>query len=87
MATGERLKVLNFPYTSIVRSTMTRATQTASLIQKFLPDVPVKDCSMLEEGSPVVPEPPHTQWRPELYVSIVLYNMKCQIILKCQCCN
>ena len=69
MATGQRLKELNFPYTSIVRSTMTRATQTAKLIEKFLPNVPVKDCSLLEEGAPCLPEPGHSQWKPELHVS------------------
>lgn len=72
LATGERLKELNFPYTRIVRSTMTRATQTAKLIEKFLPQVPVKDCSLLEEGAPCLPEPKHSQWRPELYVSSAL---------------
>lgn len=69
--TGERLKELGFPYTSIIRSTMTRATQTAKLIQKYLPDVPVKDCSMLEEGAPILPEPPHSTWKPEYYVSVL----------------
>lgn len=69
IATGERLKELNYPYTSIVRSTMTRATQTAKLIQKFLPEVPVKDCSMLEEGAPCIPEPKHSHWKPDFYVN------------------
>lgn len=67
LTTGERLKELGLPYTNIIRSTMTRATQTATLIQKYLPDVPVKDCSMLEEGAPILPEPPHSTWKPDLY--------------------
>lgn len=71
LSTGERLKELNFPYTNIIRSTMTRATQTASLIQKYLPEVPVKDCSMIEEGAPIFPEPPNA-WKPELYVSFTI---------------
>lgn len=81
LTTGERLKELDLPYTSIIRSTMTRATQTASLIQKFLPDVPVKDCCMLEEGAPTLPEPPSSSWKPEYYVSFFSVS-KFEMILK-----
>lgn len=76
LATGERLKELNFPYTSIICSTMTRATQTAKLIHKFLPEVPLKDCSMLEEGAPCIPEPQHSHWKPDLYVSTRVFHVQ-----------
>lgn len=73
LATGERLRELNYPYTSIVHSTMTRAIQTAKLIHKFLPELPVKDDSILEEGAPCIPEPKHSHWKPELYVNIEIF--------------
>ncbi|XP_073976389.1 serine/threonine-protein phosphatase PGAM5, mitochondrial-like isoform X2 [Rhodnius prolixus] len=56
--TGKRLKELNLPYTKLVHSTMCRAIETAKLIHAFIPDVPTKDCKLLEEGAPIIPEPP-----------------------------
>lgn len=47
---------------------MTRATQTASFISKHLLDVPIKSCSMIEEGAPIEPEPSISGWKPELRV-------------------
>ena len=70
--TGQRLKDLNKPYTILVQSSMTRAKETASVIQKYLPDVPVKQCDMLREGAPIPPEPPVGQWRPEPQVVYTL---------------
>ncbi|CAH1404719.1 unnamed protein product [Nezara viridula] len=63
MMTGKRLKELEIPYNEIVHSTMTRAVETAKIISSHIPDVPVKDCMLLEEGSPIPPEPPMTNWK------------------------
>ncbi|XP_072381646.1 serine/threonine-protein phosphatase PGAM5, mitochondrial-like isoform X2 [Diabrotica undecimpunctata] len=65
--TGKRLKELDLPYTEIVKSTMTRAQETGSLISKYLTEVPVVNCELLREGSPVPPEPPVRSWKPESY--------------------
>lgn len=67
--TGKRLKELGHDYTHLTVSTMTRAKETASIIQGFLPSsVKVTHCSMLEEGAPIPPEPPVGDWRPEPHV-------------------
>ncbi|XP_069136129.1 serine/threonine-protein phosphatase PGAM5, mitochondrial-like isoform X2 [Argopecten irradians] len=63
--TGQRLKDLGLSYTVLVSSTMTRAKETADIIQKFFPDVPRKETDMLREGAPIPPEPPVGHWRPE----------------------
>lgn len=63
--TGQRLKDLNFSYTSLTQSTMTRAKETAAIIQKFLPSVPLKSCEFICEGAPIPPEPPVGHWKPE----------------------
>lgn len=68
-ATGQRLALLNHPYTSIVKSTMTRAQETSGIIEKFLPsDLPVQSDSLLEEGAPIPPEPPIGSWKSEHHV-------------------
>ncbi|XP_053680739.1 serine/threonine-protein phosphatase Pgam5, mitochondrial [Anopheles nili] len=64
-ATGERLKDLGLPYDLIVRSTMTRAQETAKIMSNSLTQIDSINCSMLEEGSPIPPEPPVGHWRPE----------------------
>ncbi|XP_058803376.1 serine/threonine-protein phosphatase PGAM5, mitochondrial-like [Phymastichus coffea] len=56
--TGMRLAELDLPYTSIVKSTMTRAQQTSALIEAQLPGVPVSSDPLLVEGFPVAPDPP-----------------------------
>lgn len=63
--TGLRLKELSHPYTVLIRSTMTRATETAAIISEILPEVPVVSCDMIREGAPIPPEPPVGHWRPE----------------------
>lgn len=65
--TGLRLQELALPYSRVIRSTMTRAKETAEIIQNSLPSVPVSDCPLLEEGAPVPPEPRVGSWRPETY--------------------
>lgn len=74
--TGLRLKELNLPYTKMVKSTMTRATETANIIGKELPqDLETSSCDFLREGAPIQPEPPVGHWRPEAKVSILsLFN-------------
>jgi serine/threonine-protein phosphatase PGAM5 len=63
--TGLRLKELGLPYTRLIQSTMTRATETAQIISKEMPDLPVSSCNFLREGAPIKPEPPAGAWRPE----------------------
>jgi len=64
--TGLRLKELSLPYTRLVQSTMTRATETASIISRQLASViEMKSCDFLREGAPIPPDPPVGHWRPE----------------------
>lgn len=62
--TGARLKVLSFPWNSIISSTMTRAQQTARIIQQHIPEVPIIETDLLREGAPVPPVPSVGNWRP-----------------------
>ncbi|GBP00700.1 hypothetical protein EVAR_76946_1 [Eumeta japonica] len=64
--TGSRLASLDIKWDVLVRSTMTRARETAEIIAKHLPaNLEVKDCQLLEEGAPIPPEPPVGYWKPE----------------------
>ncbi|XP_039751861.1 serine/threonine-protein phosphatase Pgam5, mitochondrial-like isoform X2 [Pararge aegeria] len=64
--TGQRLASLDIKWDLIVRSTMSRAQETANIIAQHLPkEIEVKDCQLIEEGAPVPPEPPVGHWRPE----------------------
>ncbi|KAM3963925.1 phosphoglycerate mutase 5 isoform 2-T2 [Aphomia sociella] len=64
--TGQRLARLDIKWDLLVRSTMTRAQETAALIAKHLDDeLEIKDCQLIEEGAPVPPEPAVGHWRPE----------------------
>ncbi|KAG7303345.1 hypothetical protein JYU34_011834 [Plutella xylostella] len=64
--TGQRLAKLGIKWDVLVRSTMTRAQETATIIAKHLPEnLTVKDCQLIEEGAPIPPEPPVGHWRPE----------------------
>lgn len=67
LLTGKRLAELNLPWTYLVSSNMTRAQQTAGLIQQSLPeDLEILDNdSILAEGAPYPPEPPSPRWSPE----------------------
>lgn len=66
--TGERLSILNYPWTTITQSTMTRAMETCSIIQKQLPEnIPLTSSDLLTEGAPIQPDPPSKHWKPELY--------------------
>lgn len=66
---------------------MTRAQETAQIIQACLPNVPVESCSLIEEGAPVPPEPAVGHWKPELYVILCFNSYKLQIILASFCSN
>lgn len=63
--TGRRLKQLNIPFTRLVHSTMTRATETADIIYKHLDALPKESCELIREGAPVPPDPPVNNWAPE----------------------
>ncbi|KAJ8958480.1 hypothetical protein NQ318_002273 [Aromia moschata] len=65
--TGIRLKELGFPYTAMIKSTMTRAQETGDIISLSVPDVPVTNCDLLREGAPIPPEPPLGRYKPEIY--------------------
>lgn len=60
--TGQRLKSLNI--SSIYESTMTRAKETSSIIQKHFPEVEVHASDLLREGAPIPPIPSHSAWKP-----------------------
>jgi len=64
--TGERLAELGVPYTSMARSNMSRAIETAQIISELLPTLPVLPAdSLLREGAPIIPEPRVGTWRPD----------------------
>ncbi|XP_077507555.1 serine/threonine-protein phosphatase Pgam5, mitochondrial-like [Amblyomma americanum] len=63
--TGQRLKQLKIPFTRLVHSTMTRATETAEIIHKHLEPLPKESCELIREGAPVPPDPPSETWNPD----------------------
>jgi serine/threonine-protein phosphatase PGAM5 len=65
--TGKRLKELGLPYTDLIKSTMSRAQETGSIISNSLVDVPVNNCDLLREGAPIPPEPPIGSWKQEMH--------------------
>lgn len=57
--TGQRLKLLEKPWTKMVKSTMTRAQETAAIIANEIGTIPIQeDNPLIEEGQPIAPEPP-----------------------------
>jgi len=51
---------------NLVKSTMTRATETANIILTHLPgDISHSSCDLLREGAPCPPEPPSVEWTPD----------------------
>lgn len=76
--TGNRLKTLNIPWTKMIRSTMSRAQETGKIISMSLPEtLAVENCSLLEEGAPIPPEPPIGHWRPEKSVWSMAIRRHC----------
>uniref|UniRef100_A0A1L8DKM7 Serine/threonine-protein phosphatase PGAM5, mitochondrial n=2 Tax=Nyssomyia neivai TaxID=330878 RepID=A0A1L8DKM7_9DIPT len=63
--TGERLKLLQINWDKMIKSTLLRAQETGTIISTSLPQVTVENCSLLEEGAPIPPEPPIGHWKPE----------------------
>jgi len=50
---------------NFVKSTMTRATQTANIILKHFPEVTEhQSCDLIREGAPCPPDPPFPEWDP-----------------------
>ena len=50
----------------LVKSTMTRATETGNIILGHLPeDISASSCDLLREGAPCPPDPPASEWTPE----------------------
>lgn len=67
--TGDRLKQLKIPLDVMVRSTMTRAQETGKIISTHVANIPIENCSLIEEGAPIAPQPPIGHWHPEPSVS------------------
>ncbi|CAM4545083.1 unnamed protein product [Leuciscus chuanchicus] len=63
--TGQRLAALGLKYDVLIHSSMTRATETANIISKYLPGVKLESCDLLREGAPIEPIPPVAHWKPE----------------------
>ena len=64
---------------------MTRATETAMIIQDVLGETKTKSCDLIREGAPIKPEPPVSHWKPEVYVS-VLITYACYLRSYCYSC-
>ncbi|XP_035770075.1 serine/threonine-protein phosphatase PGAM5, mitochondrial isoform X2 [Neolamprologus brichardi] len=65
--TGQRLAALGLKYDVLIHSSMTRATETANIISKYIPGpgVELVRCDLLREGAPIEPVPPVTHWKPD----------------------
>ncbi|XP_035496723.1 serine/threonine-protein phosphatase PGAM5, mitochondrial isoform X3 [Scophthalmus maximus] len=65
--TGQRLAALGLKYDVFIHSSMSRATETANIINKHLagPGVELVSCDLLREGAPIEPVPPVTHWKPD----------------------
>jgi len=53
------------PRVRLVKSSMTRATETGDIIHKHLADIPIESCDLIREGAPCMPEPPIESWTPD----------------------
>lgn len=73
--TGERLKELKIPLEIMIRSTMTRAQETGKIISAHVANLPIENCSLIEEGAPIAPQPPIGHWHPEPHVSVHCVNL------------
>lgn len=63
--TGNRLKEIGVSYSRVVASTMKRAHESAEIILKCIGNLPMGSDRLLEEGAPIVPEPPLPNWKPK----------------------
>lgn len=71
--TGERLKLLKIPFDKMIRSTMTRAQETGKIISTHIANIPIENCSLIEEGAPIAPQPSIGHWHPEPHVSFPVF--------------
>lgn len=73
--TGLRLNELKIPITNFVMSTMTRAQETGNIILSQLDDkkFKIENCSLIEEGAPIPPEPKVGHWKPQYWV--IYFNL------------
>lgn len=64
--TGNRLREIGVTYSKLISSTMKRAQESAEIILNHIgnSDLPMESDSLLEEGAPIVPEPPLPNWTP-----------------------
>jgi len=58
---GNELK----PPVRLIKSTMTRATETGDIIHSHLPNLDIDSCDLIREGPPCKPDPPTSRWVPE----------------------
>lgn len=79
--TGERLKILNINFDKMIRSTMTRAQETGKIISTHIANVPIENCSLIEEGAPIAPQPPIGHWHPEPHVSLTFNHFSFNIVI------
>lgn len=60
----------------MIRSTMTRAQETGKIISTELAmNLPIENCSLIEEGAPIPPQPAIGHWSPEPSVR-TLFNFQ-----------
>lgn len=60
-----RLREYGYAYTTIVSSRMTRARETADIIKNILSPIEYEETDLLNEGAPVMPEPPVGGWNSD----------------------
>ena len=66
---------------NVVKSTMTRATQTADIILKQFPEVKEhRSCDLIREGAPCEPDPPFPEWNPTPSVRPFQYSYRIWMI-------
>jgi len=53
------------PRVRLVKSTMTRATETGDIIHQHLPDLDIQPCDLIREGAPCKPDPHTVHWVPD----------------------
>jgi len=71
--TGQWLAELELPYSTIIHSTMSRARETANVIQRSLPSIQMSESDLLREGAPYPPEPPLRYWKPDYRVCGIVH--------------
>ncbi|CAL8108456.1 unnamed protein product [Calicophoron daubneyi] len=62
--TGMRLKQLNFPYSALHYSTMTRAVESTEEVIKHITTARIEPTDLLREGAPYSLEPPLPYYQP-----------------------